>query len=98
MRQPGQPFDAGFGESEAQAGKALGDPRTDNGKKTHQQRRSVRERNRHEKILKQTRKCGAFKTDVNVNGYAQSLRFRPERVELAAIEKLVEIGRASCRE
>jgi hypothetical protein len=31
----------------------------------------------------------AFETYVNVNGRVQSLRFRPERIELAAIEKFV---------
>ena len=89
MREPRQPFDACFGKSEAQARKALGDSCAHDGEKSHQQRCPVRERNRHEKILEQSGERGAFKTYVNINGHVQSLRFRPERVELAAIEELV---------
>jgi hypothetical protein len=100
MREPRQSLDAGFGKSKAQAGKTLGDSRAHDGEKSHQQGCSVGECNRHEKILEQSRERGAFKTDVNVNRRAQSLRFRPEGVELAAIEKLIArhtMNLCSCR-
>ena len=67
MRESWQPFDAGFGESEAQAGRALSDACAYNGGKPHKERCAVRKGDGHENILKQTRESGTFKTDVEIN-------------------------------
>jgi hypothetical protein len=89
VNEPRQPLDPCFGEREAKPRKPFGYSGPDDCEESHQERCPIRERDRHEQILKQAGKRWALETDMNVDRPVEFLGFRPERIELAAVEKLI---------